>query len=72
MLLRKEQKWAEESIEQCHGGGESVFTVLEHRLHELAAGVGHMKDLLTEMQQHIEVQSLREHSIAAWHAKTRL
>lgn len=26
VLLQKEQKWAEESIEQCHGGGERAFT----------------------------------------------
>lgn len=50
MLLRKEQKWAEVSIEQCHGEGESAFTVLEHTLQELAAGMGQMKELLTELQ----------------------
>lgn len=30
--------------------GESAFTVLEHRLQDLAAGMGRMKERLAELQ----------------------
>lgn len=50
VLMGKEEKWAEETIEQCLAGGEGAFTVLERRLQELAAGRSQMKGLLEERQ----------------------
>lgn len=55
---------------QSHERRESAFTDLEHRLEKLAAGMGQMHEWLAEMQQRIEVQSLREPSTATSHTET--
>lgn len=49
-VAAKGTKYAEESIEQCHEGGKGAFTVLEHILLKLAAGMGQIKEMLAELQ----------------------